>query len=159
MEYPDEVQLPREIYHRLKTPSWRDSACIQCNGSEMESFIIRTGVKQGCTIPPSPFSIFLFVIKMFILDRLLNGIVSCLQHTSACVYHSALKKNEVVSTSRLKPKHPPCQRSPLMGNTWKMSTTSHTLLVIFHRKPTSMRRFIIGSDVPVIPLEEWNIMC
>uniref|UniRef100_A0A452HV28 Reverse transcriptase domain-containing protein n=1 Tax=Gopherus agassizii TaxID=38772 RepID=A0A452HV28_9SAUR len=50
------------------------TATILCNNSQTEPFVIHTGVKQGCVIAPTLFSIYLVVILILIRDHLPGGI-------------------------------------------------------------------------------------
>ena len=50
------------------------TATVLCKGSEAASFAICTGVKQGCVVAPTLFSIFLAVILILICDCLPSGI-------------------------------------------------------------------------------------
>ncbi|KAI8490935.1 hypothetical protein Bbelb_313540 [Branchiostoma belcheri] len=50
------------------------TAKVLCNGSETESFTIKTGVKQGCILAPTIFDIYLLAVLTLIKDRLPPGV-------------------------------------------------------------------------------------
>ncbi|KAI8516668.1 hypothetical protein Bbelb_052490 [Branchiostoma belcheri] len=50
------------------------TAKVLCNGSETESFTIKTGVKQGCILAPTIFDIYLLAVLILIKDRLPPGV-------------------------------------------------------------------------------------
>ena len=50
------------------------TATILFNGTETGPFTIRTGVKQGCVIAPTLFTVYLCTILFFVRDRLPNGV-------------------------------------------------------------------------------------
>ena len=50
------------------------AATVLLNGTKSEVFTIRTGVKQGCVIVPTLFTIYLCAILFLLRDRLPHGV-------------------------------------------------------------------------------------
>ena len=50
------------------------TATVLFNRTDPEPFTIRTGIKQGCVIAPTPFTIYLCVILLFIRYQLPHGV-------------------------------------------------------------------------------------
>ena len=50
------------------------SAAVLCNGSETEPFKVVTGVKQGCIIAPTLFTVFIAAILHLIGNNLPTGV-------------------------------------------------------------------------------------
>ena len=57
------VPILRLLYDKMTT-------AVLFNGTETEPFTIRTGVKQGCFIAPTLFTVYLYAILFLVHDRL-----------------------------------------------------------------------------------------
>ncbi len=76
------------------------TATVLINGTETEPFIIRAGMKQGCIIVPTLFTVYLRVVLFLLRDRLPCGVETDYRRSRRLFNLSRLKtKTKVTKTA------------------------------------------------------------
>ncbi|MCG8049515.1 MAG: reverse transcriptase family protein, partial [Candidatus Thiodiazotropha endolucinida] len=139
------TRIDGKVYHTIKNIYCHTTACVRINGKLTNWFDCKSGVRQGCNLSPTLFSIFIndLVAEINSLNvgvKFENEQLSMLLYADDIVFVSSSEAEMQLMLNTL---HQWCKKWRVLINT----TKSKAVHFRQHRQPRSLYQFRIGDNL------------